>query len=165
MFKVHKGPLAYAEAFLEPLESNKRYSKELKRKFKLTFKKLIDLYHIGIELYNQLASKMNQSTEESLNNSNNTTTNSANPNNLSSNRILSSVVANYSNNNTTVNLNGNSTNAKHVEMHRILLEKFGELENSFRNLLLIADDVGLKFIKINELIIIFYLLIFFISGS
>ena len=52
---MHKGPLAYAEAFLEPTELNLKYSKEVKKKFKLIFKRLIELYNKGIELYGQLA--------------------------------------------------------------------------------------------------------------
>jgi hypothetical protein len=126
--KVHKGPLAYAEAFLEPgSESNKKYSKELKRKFKLTFKKLIDLYQIGIELYSQLASKLNSCTDDTLNTSICV--------NTSSGKVLSS------HNNSNANNLNSSCSQQHVEMHRLLQEKFSELENSFRNLLLIADDV------------------------
>jgi hypothetical protein len=126
---VHKGPLAYAEAFLEPNEANTKYSKELKRKFKLTFKKLIDLYQVGIELYSQLASKLNSSTDETLNTS------------ICVNTSSGKVLASHNNSNAN-NLNSSSSQ-QHVEMHRLLQEKFNELENSFRNLLLIADDVSI----------------------
>ncbi len=59
MPQVHKGPLAYAEAFLEPNSLNSAYSKELKKEFKDVFMNLIDLYQKGIELYGQLAHKCN----------------------------------------------------------------------------------------------------------
>ena len=62
-FKVHKGPLAYAEAFLEPNDLNSSYSKEEKKEFKNVFKHLIDLYQQGIELYGKLAHKSNSESE------------------------------------------------------------------------------------------------------
>lgn len=72
--QVHKGPLAYAEAFLEPCELNEIYSKELKKEFKLVFKQLIDVYQKGIELFGQLATKYNTAEDK--------TNKSLNPNNL-----------------------------------------------------------------------------------
>ena len=60
MPQVHKGPLAYAEAFLEPSVDHDlenafpKYSKLLKRRFKLIFKRLIELYQRGIDLYDTL---------------------------------------------------------------------------------------------------------------
>lgn len=116
MPQVHKGPLAYAEAFLEPTESNMKYSKESKKKFKNIFKKLIDLYQNGIDMYAQLALRINHHSQNpSLND-----------------EKSSQVVTNVSNaNNASTDIN------KYVEMHRMLKEKFNEFENSFRNLLLI----------------------------
>lgn len=61
--QVHKGPLAYAEAFLEPNDLNSSYSKEEKKEFKNVFKHLIDLYQQGIELYGKLAHKSNSESE------------------------------------------------------------------------------------------------------
>jgi len=124
MPQVHKGPLAYAEAFLEPTESNMKYSKEAKKKFKNIFKKLIDLYQNGIDMYAQLALRINHHTQ-----------------NPSLNDEKSSQVVTQTNS-TTTDIN------KYVEMHRMLKEKFNEVENSFRNLLLI-DGVSFffKFLK------------------
>ena len=62
--QVHKGPLALAEAFLEPNDYNMHYSKDLKKDFKNVFKHLIDLYQKGIDLYGQLAAKINSASEE-----------------------------------------------------------------------------------------------------
>jgi hypothetical protein len=115
MPQVHKGPLAYAEAFLEPTESNMKYSKECKKNFKHVFKKLIDLYQNGIDMYAQLALRINQNQHLSLNE-----------------EKTSQAVTNSSNTN-----NASSDINKYVEMHRMLKEKFNEFENSFRNLLLI----------------------------
>lgn len=105
---MHKGPLAYAEAFLDPNEFNAKYSKELKKKFKLIFKRLIDSYKKGIDLYFQLSKKITES---------------------------SALDAQSNSKNSTVSIS-NQTN-KYLEMYRILSEKFAELENNFRNLLLI----------------------------
>jgi hypothetical protein len=128
---VHKGPLAYAEAFLEPTELNMKYSKELKKKFKLIFKRLIELYNRGIELYGQLTTKQSQATPNTNNNNNSP---------------LSPTEANT-----------NSLN-KYTEMHRLLKEKFNEFENSFRNLLLI-DGVSQNFniqIKAEDLTLLLF---------
>lgn len=119
MPQVHKGPLAYAEAFLDPNEFNSRYSKELKKKFKIMFKRLVDLYKRGISLYYQLALKLATSETDGGNANKSSTINVS----LSAN--MSSI---------------NQSN-KYIEMHRLLQEKFNELENNFRNLLLI-DGVG-----------------------
>lgn len=121
MPQVHKGPLAYAEAFLEPNKLNKSYPKELKRKFKITFKRLIDLYQKGIDLYHQLAVKSNtqQPSDENVAVKNVSVINTSSLN--SSNAVSQNV----------------SSSVKHFEMSRLLQEKFNELENSFRNLLLI----------------------------
>jgi hypothetical protein len=122
MPQVHKGPLAYAEAFLEPNKLNKVYSKELKQKFKSTFKRLIDLYQKGIDLYYQLALKLNQSSETS------TAENGT--------KMVNGGGASAATN--AINATPNNLNSlKYFEMHRLLQEKFNELENSFRNLLLI----------------------------
>ena len=106
-FQVHKGPLAYAEAFLEPHELNAAYSKELKKQFKQVFKRLVDLYQKGIEAYGQLANQLAGTligpAEESVS--------KAASNGAPSHRCL--------------------------EMFNLLQEKFGEFENNFRNLLLI----------------------------
>lgn len=104
--------MAYAEAFLDPNEFNTRYSKELKKKFKITFKRLIDLYKKGIELYYQLGSKPATSETDS-------------------------GAAKTSTINMNQSSSANNSSNKYIEMHRLLLEKFNELENNFRNLLLI----------------------------
>ena len=109
--KVHKGPMAYAEAFLEPNDFNGEYSKELKKEFKTVFRRLIDLYQKGIDQYGQLANKFNQVNGEEAN----------------THRSMS--ISSNSNNHPPAN--------KYSEMHRLLQEKFNEVENSFRNLLLI----------------------------
>ena len=127
---MHQGPLAYAEAFLEPTELNLKYSKEVKKKFKLIFKRLIELYNKGIELYGQLATKQNSATPNINNNSS-----SMSP--LSPNEAISN---------------------KYTEMHRLLKEKFNEFENSFRNLLLI-DGVSHNFnihIKADDLTLLLF---------
>jgi len=67
--QVHRGPLAYAEAFLEPNTHNSIYSKELKKEFKDVFKNLIDMYQKGIELYGKLAQDYNNN-KKNLNGSN-----------------------------------------------------------------------------------------------
>ena len=72
--QVHKGPLALAEAFLEQNESAK-YSPELMKEFKSIFRKLIELFKQGIELYGKLTStdKVDESMTNNKNsNSNNT---------------------------------------------------------------------------------------------
>jgi hypothetical protein len=51
--QVHKGPVALAEAFLEQSESAK-YSPDLMKEFKIIFKRLIELFKQGIELYGKL---------------------------------------------------------------------------------------------------------------
>jgi hypothetical protein len=77
--QVHCGPLAYAEAFLEPTDSNMKYSKQQKLKFKLIFKRLIELYQKGIDLYALLQIQLNQEStatnqlNKSASNSNETT--------------------------------------------------------------------------------------------
>ncbi|CAF1070860.1 unnamed protein product [Brachionus calyciflorus] len=124
MPQVHKGPLAYAEAFLDPNELNTKYSKDLKKKFKLTFKRLVDLYKKGIEMYYQLGLKITESLEQNVN-------------------AKSSTISMSTANNT---LNGN----KYLDMYKLLLEKFGELENNFRNLLLIDGDFELYKQQLND---------------
>jgi vacuolar-type H+-ATPase catalytic subunit A/Vma1 len=118
---VHKGPLAYAEAFLDPNEMNKHYSKELKKEFKNTFKRLIDSYQKGIEMYGQLANKLITGNDE----------------HSASNR-LSLNVSNLINTTLT-----QQTATKYLDMYRLLQDKFNEVENSFRNLLLIDGDFDL----------------------
>ncbi len=51
--QVHKGPVALAEAFLEQSESAK-YSPDLMKEFKIIFKRLIELFKQGIEVYCKL---------------------------------------------------------------------------------------------------------------
>jgi hypothetical protein len=51
--QVHKGPVALAEAFLEQSESAK-YSPDLMKEFKIIFKRLIELFKQGIEVYGKL---------------------------------------------------------------------------------------------------------------
>lgn len=99
--------MAYAEAFLDPNEFNAKYSKELKKKFKLTFKRLVDSYKKGIDLYFQLSKKITQSVTDAQLNSKNSAISISNQTN------------------------------KYLDMYRLLTEKFAELENNFRNLLLI----------------------------
>ena len=128
--QVHKGPLAYAEAFLEPNDLNKNYSKELKKEFKITFKRLIDSYQKGIDMYGQLANKQLMSSHTTVSNEENSNRLSLNVTNLI---------------NTTISLTSNPSLTsqqsqivnKYYEMYRLLQEKFSEVENSFRNLLLI----------------------------
>ncbi len=128
--QVHKGPLAYAEAFLEPTDLNNKYGKELKKKFKYTFKRLIDLYQKGIDLYGQLGNNKTSSNQ---------------PNGISSN-VSSTTLTNDTDSKKDVkdaqNTSGAVNNSnKLVEMHKILQDKFNEMENNFRNLLLV-DGVG-----------------------
>ncbi|RNA06745.1 dedicator of cytokinesis 9-like [Brachionus plicatilis] len=120
MPQVHKGPLAYAEAFLDPNEFNSKYSKELKKKFKLTFKRLVDSYKKGIDLYFQLSKKITESCADVQLNSKNSAISISNQTN------------------------------KYLEMYRILSEKFAELENNFRNLLLIDGDFELYQLQLNN---------------
>lgn len=138
MPQVHKGPLAYAEAFLEPNKLNKNYPKELKRKFKITFKRLIDLYQKGIDLYHQLAVKANQITSEDLSSlaaKNTSLVNSSVLNSSGTNSTITPIQQAVGQ--ATSSQNNVNTTMKYFEMSRILQEKFYELENSFRNLLLI----------------------------
>jgi hypothetical protein len=139
MPQVHKGPLAYAEAFLDLNEANAIYPKELKRKFKLIFKRLIDLYQLGIDLYIQLVStKFNEESQSIINGANNQPPNGSASINSGANKNIN-IIANLNANNLT------EANQKYVEMHRLLQEKFNELENSFRNLLLLSDEVNIYF--------------------
>ena len=121
VFKVHKGPLAYAEAFLEPHALNTAYSKDLKKHFKQVFKRLVDLYQKGIEAYgllaNQLAGTLIGPVEESAN------------------KAASSQAASNA-------ASAGGTTNRCLEMYNLLQQKFGEFENNFRNLLLI-DGVSM----------------------
>lgn len=129
---MHKGPLAYAEAFLEPNKLNIEYSKELKSKFKTIFKKLIEFYQKGIDLYKELAIKLIHMNEESLTAlALRNISSSINTSGLT----CSNMIVNSSGQTATI-FNQNSS-IKHFEMSRLLQEKFNELENNFRNLLLI----------------------------
>ena len=114
MPQVHKGPLAYAEAFLEPTDLNMQYSREIKKKFKHIFKRLIELYQKGIDLYGQLgaSSSTNAVSQPNANGGGDTAA------------VIAPVAVTQHNN-------------KYAEMHRLLQEKYNEVENSFRNLLLI----------------------------
>lgn len=150
MFKVHKGPLAYAEAFLEPNKFNKNYPKELKRKFKTTFKRLIDSYQRGIDLYQQLAIKANQTSEEAAATTTTTTTTNmttiaiASVISKNTSSLINSSVLNSSSSQSGGQNNAPTSSLKYYEMSRILQEKFNELENSFRNLLLIDGVSGIE---------------------
>ena len=136
---MHKGPLAYAEAFLEPNKFNRNYAKDLKRKFKVTFKRLVDSYQKGIDLYQQLAIKANQiSSEEATSSAGMKNSSLINTSALNFTNVL--AASSTSSTNTAANTNANAhvySSLKYFEMSRLLQEKFNELENSFRNLLLI----------------------------
>lgn len=136
---MHKGPLAYAEAFLEPNKFNRNYAKDLKRKFKVTFKRLVDSYQKGIDLYQQLAIKANQiSSEEATSSAGIKNSSLINTSALNFTNVL--AASSTSSTNTAANTNANAhvnSSLKYFEMSRLLQEKFNELENSFRNLLLI----------------------------
>lgn len=84
MPQVHCGPLAYAEAFLEPTDSNMKYSKQQKLKFKLIFKRLIEMYQKGIDLYASLQHQINQES----NTANLTGKTTSNSNEMTLHRIL-----------------------------------------------------------------------------
>lgn len=133
--QVHKGPLAYAEAFLDPNELNKHYTKELKKEFKNTFKRLIDSYQKGIDMYGQLANKQVTSSHDDS---------STNRLSLNVSNLINTTITNTSNLNQHQQQQQQQTQqqqlntaSKYLEMYRLLQEKFNEVENSFRNLLLI----------------------------
>ena len=87
---------------------NSSYSKDEKKEFKNVFKRLIDLYQQGIDLYGKLAQKSKGENEPKSTPAKNLNTN-----------------------------HSNTSSNKYLEMHCLLQEKFHEFENSFRNLLLI----------------------------
>ncbi len=72
--QVHKGPLSYAEAFLDTNESVK-YSNELIPQFKSVFRNLIDAIRQGIDLYTKLNSP-NDKADDSKSTANPTATTS-----------------------------------------------------------------------------------------
>ena len=133
---MHKGPLAYAEAFLDPNELNKHYSKELKKEFKHTFKRLIDAYQKGIDMYGQLANKHVTSTGgASGNNQDDQSSNrlSLNVSNLINTTITSNSAPQQQQQQQQNQQQQQHTANKYLEMYRLLQEKFNEVENSFRS--------------------------------
>ena len=126
--------MSYAEAFLEPSESSsaKKYSKDLKRQFKHVFIRLIDLYQKGVQLYTQLSqSKLNHAANNSgLHRSNTLATNDKSSNKTSLPPAVALASANSPN-------TRNQTTTPTVDMQTLLAIKFNELENNFRNLLLV----------------------------
>ncbi len=140
--QVHKGPLAYAEAFLDPNELNKHYSKELKKEFKHTFKRLIDAYQKGIDMYGQLANKHVTNTggahdDQSSNRLSLNVSNLINTTITSSSALQQQQHQQPQQQQQQQQQNQQNTANKYLEMYRLLQEKFNEVENSFRNLLLI----------------------------
>jgi hypothetical protein len=120
---------------LDSNDSNKQYPKELKKQFKNVFKRLIDLYQKGIELYGQLASQQASSSSVPAANSHNSHNSEEKP-------LINNNFINNSNSKNSASLNANTSSInKYADMHRLLQEKFNEVENNFRNLLLI-DGVG-----------------------
>ena len=87
------------------------------------FKRLIDSYKKGIDLYYQLGLKICETANDTLN-------------------AKASTISMAS------NVNSTNTSSKYLDMYRLLMEKFGELENNFRNLLLI-DGVSLNLYDIS----------------
>jgi hypothetical protein len=141
--QVHKGPLAYAEAFLDPNESPAagangiKYSKELRTQFKLVFKRLVDLYQRGIDIYGSLAIQ-STSLPSASNNSNSTSAATCSlPISTEQQPQSQPQPQQQQNSNSLLALNSRS-----VDMYNLLQEKFNEFENSFRNLLLV-DGVSI----------------------
>ena len=95
--QVHKGPLALAEAFLDQNESTK-YSEDLMKEFKNIFRRLIELFKQGIELYSKLTSS-NDDSGSSTNKS-------------------------------------SSLNNRHIDVHQHLQQRFHDIENKFKHLLI-----------------------------
>ncbi len=101
--QVHKGPLALAEAFLDHNESIK-YSNDLMKEFKNIFRRMIEMFKQGIELYLKLTT---DKIDDAGNNNNNKSSN-----------------------------NNNNNNSQKIDVHQLLQQRFHDIENKFKNLLI-----------------------------
>ena len=91
---------------------------------------MIDLYQKGIDLYGQLANRQTGNNNQQSSNVN-TTVSTATLTNDETSLGKQGSLQSYS------NVANGASNNKHFEMHKLLQDKFNELENSFRNLLLV----------------------------